>query len=180
VSSLLRQIESWRDWSFRANLTLSYRMAQCTLGSINGGLDPPISASSELMATRLSADNEVGRRRPRGLTRDTRQPAQSPSKPLEPIHPRLAPTRRSVDQQVAALRSSLTQVPLYSVALDVASAQACLPPARTTNKRCSSSCLLQSSSSFMEVDLEGVLIQAGALHTQAFFGGAWSRGPTSS
>ena len=31
------------------------------------------------------------------------------------------------------------------------------------------------------LDLEGVLIQADALHTtQAFFDGAWSRGPTSS
>ena len=31
------------------------------------------------------------------------------------------------------------------------------------------------------VELDGVLIQADALHTtQAFFDGAWSRGPTSS
>jgi len=31
------------------------------------------------------------------------------------------------------------------------------------------------------LDLDGVLIQADALHTtQAFFDGAWSRGPTSS
>ena len=66
------------------------------------------------------------------------------------------------------------QVPLFSAALGVAIAQACF--ATTENHERS---VLQKL--LGELDLEGVLIQADALHTQqAFFGSSQSRGPTSS
>ena len=63
---------------------------------------------------------------------------------------------------------------LYSAALGVAIAQACY--ATTENHE---RAVLQKL--LGKLDLEGVLIQADALHTQQpFFGSSQSRGPTSS
>jgi hypothetical protein len=63
-------------------------------------------------------------------------------------------------------------VTLYSAALGVAIAQACYATGANHERA-----LLQKL--LGELDLEGVLIQADALHTQqAFFGSSQSRGPT--
>ncbi len=68
----------------------------------------------------------------------------------------------------------VAQVTLYARALGVALAQ----KSYDTHESSERSVLKELLSS---LDLEGVLIQADALHTtQAFFDGAWSRGPTCS
>jgi hypothetical protein len=70
----------------------------------------------------------------------------------------------------------MPQVTLYSAALGVAIAQACYVTAPGDNHE---RAVLQKL--LGELDLEGVLIQADALHTQqAFFDSSRSRGPTSS
>ena len=68
----------------------------------------------------------------------------------------------------------IAQVTLYSAALGVAISQACY----ATSDNHERAVLRQLLG---ELDLEGVLIQADALHTQRpFFGSSRSRGPTSS
>ena len=68
----------------------------------------------------------------------------------------------------------VAQVTLYARALGVALAQ----KTYDTHESSERSALKELLST---LDLDGVLIQADALHTtQAFFDGAWSRGPTSS
>jgi hypothetical protein len=68
----------------------------------------------------------------------------------------------------------IAQVTLYSAALGVAISQACY----ATGENHERAVLRQLLG---ELDLEGVLIQADALHTQRpFFGSSRSRGPTSS
>ena len=68
----------------------------------------------------------------------------------------------------------IAQVTLYSAALAVAIAQACYATGGNHERA-----VLQKL--LRELDLEGVLIQADALHRQqAFFGSSQSRGPTSS
>jgi hypothetical protein len=68
----------------------------------------------------------------------------------------------------------VAQVTVYARALGVALAQ----KSYDTHESSERSVLKELLSS---LDLEGVLIQADALHTtQAFFDGAWSRGPTCS
>ena len=70
--------------------------------------------------------------------------------------------------------SFITQVTLYSAALGVAISQACY----ATGENHERAVLRQLLG---ELDLEDVLIQADALHTQRpFFGSSRSRGPTSS
>ncbi|MBD1193099.1 hypothetical protein [Vulcanococcus sp. Clear-D1] len=67
----------------------------------------------------------------------------------------------------------IAQVTLYSAALGIAIAQACYATSDNHERA-----VLQRL--LGEFDLEGVLIQADALHTQqAFFGSSRSRGPTS-
>jgi hypothetical protein len=69
--------------------------------------------------------------------------------------------RGSIEQTSGGGSAFIAQVTLYSAALGVAISQACYATG--------------------ELRLEGVLIQAGALHTQRrFFGNSRSRGPTSS
>jgi hypothetical protein len=64
-------------------------------------------------------------------------------------------------------------VALYSAALGVAISQACYATGENHERA-----VLRHL--FGELDLEGVLIQADALHTQyPFFGNSRSRGPTS-
>ena len=68
----------------------------------------------------------------------------------------------------------VAQVTVYARALGVALAQKAYD-SHDSSERTALKELLST------LDLEGVLIQADALHTtQAFFDGAWSRGPTSS
>ena len=68
----------------------------------------------------------------------------------------------------------IAQVTLYSTAQGVAISQACY----ATSENHEGAVLRQLLG---ELDLEGVLIQADALHTQRpFFGSSRSRGPTSS
>ena len=68
----------------------------------------------------------------------------------------------------------ISQVTLYSAALGVAISQACY----ATGENHERAVLRQL---FGELDLEGVLVQADALHTQRpLFGSSRSRGPTSS
>jgi hypothetical protein len=82
--------------------------------------------------------------------------------------------RGSIEPTSGGGSAFIAQVTLYSAALGVAIAQACY--ATTENHERS---VLQKL--LGELDLEGVLIQADALHTpQAFFGSSQSRGPTSS
>jgi len=67
----------------------------------------------------------------------------------------------------------VAQVTVYARALGVALAQKTYDPHEFSEK----AALKELLSS---MDLDGVLIQADALHTtQAFFAGAWSRAPTS-
>jgi hypothetical protein len=67
----------------------------------------------------------------------------------------------------------IAQVTLYSAALGVAIAQACYATGENHERAVLKKLL-------GELDLEGVLIQADALHTQQpFFGSSRSRGPTS-
>jgi len=82
--------------------------------------------------------------------------------------------RGSIEPTAGGGSAFIAQVTLYSAALGVAIAQACyatgLDLERSVLKK------LQG-----ELDLEGVLIQADALHTQQpFFNSSRSRGPTSS
>jgi hypothetical protein len=67
----------------------------------------------------------------------------------------------------------IAQVTLYSAALGLAIAQACYPTGEDHERA-----VLQKL--LAELDLEGILIQADALHTQQAFGSSRSRGPTSS
>jgi hypothetical protein len=81
--------------------------------------------------------------------------------------------RGSIDPTAGGGSAFIAQVTLYSAALGVAISQACYPtsenPERAVQRQL-----------FGELDLEGVLIQADALHTQRpFFGSSRSRGPTS-
>ena len=65
-----------------------------------------------------------------------------------------------------------TQVTVYARALGVALAQTTYDTHESSEKAALKELL-------STLDLNGVLIQADALHTtQAFFAGAWSRGPT--
>ncbi len=68
----------------------------------------------------------------------------------------------------------IAQVTLYSAALGIAITQACYATIEDHERA-----VLQKL--LWELDLEGVLIQADALHTQRpFFNSSRSRGPTSS
>lgn len=82
--------------------------------------------------------------------------------------------RGSIEPTTGGGSAFITQVKLYSSALGLAIAQACYAT-RENHERAVLKKLLR------EMDLEGVLIQADALHTQrSFFDSSRSRGPTSS
>jgi hypothetical protein len=82
--------------------------------------------------------------------------------------------RGSIEPTAGAGSAFIAQVTLYSAALGVAISQACY----ATGENHERAVLRQLLG---ELDLEGVLIQADALHTQRpFFGSSRSRGPTSS
>jgi hypothetical protein len=82
--------------------------------------------------------------------------------------------RGSIEPTSGGGSAFIAQVTLYSAALGVAIAQACCATSENHERA-----VLQKL--LGELDLEGVLIQADALHTQqAFFGSSRSRGPTSS
>ena len=82
--------------------------------------------------------------------------------------------RGSIEPTAAGGSVFIAQVTLYSAALGVAISQACY----ATGENHERAVLRQLLG---ELDLEGVLIQADALHTQKpFFGSSRSRGPTSS
>jgi hypothetical protein len=82
--------------------------------------------------------------------------------------------RGSIEPTAGGGSVFIAQVTLYSAALGVAISQACY----ATGENHERAVLRQLLG---ELDLEGVLIQADALHTQRpFFGSSRSRGPTSS
>ena len=82
--------------------------------------------------------------------------------------------RGSIEPTAGGGSAFVAQVTLYSAALGVAISQACY----ATGENHERAVLKQLLG---ELDLEGVLIQADALHTQKpFFGSSRSRGPTSS
>ncbi|MCT0224364.1 transposase family protein [Synechococcus sp. CS-1328] len=82
--------------------------------------------------------------------------------------------RGSIEPTRGGGSAFIAQVTLYSAALGVAIAQACYATSQN-HERAVLKMLLG------ELDLEGVLIQADALHTQKpFFSSSRSRGPTSS
>ena len=82
--------------------------------------------------------------------------------------------RGSIEATSGGGSAFIAQVTLCSAALGVAIAQACYATGEN-HERAVLQKLLE------DLDLEGVLIQADALHTQqAFFGSSQSRGPTSS
>ena len=82
--------------------------------------------------------------------------------------------RGLIEPTAGGVSAFIAQVTLYSAALGVAISQACYAT-RENHERAVLRQLLG------ELDLEGVLIQADALHTQRpFFGSSRSRGPTSS
>ncbi len=82
--------------------------------------------------------------------------------------------RGSIEPTAGGGSAFIAQVTLYSTALGVAISQACY----ATGENHDRAVLRQLLG---ELDLEGVLIQADALHTQRpFFGSSRSRGPTSS
>ena len=82
--------------------------------------------------------------------------------------------RGSIEPTAGGGSAFIAQVTLYSTALGVAISQACY----ATGENHERAVLRQLLG---ELDLEGVLIQADALHTQRpFFGSSRSRGPTSS
>ena len=82
--------------------------------------------------------------------------------------------RGSIEPTAGGGSAFIAQVTLYSAALAVAISQACY----ATGENHERAVLKQLLG---ELDLEGVLIQADALHTQKpFFGNSRSRGPTSS
>ena len=82
--------------------------------------------------------------------------------------------RGSIEPTAGGGSAFIAQVTLYSAALGVAISQACY----ATGENHERAVLRQLLG---ELDLEGVLIQADALHTQRpFFGSSRSRGPTSS
>lgn len=81
--------------------------------------------------------------------------------------------RGSIEPTAGGGSAFIAQVTLYSAALGVAISQACY----ATGENHERAVLRQLLG---ELDLEGVLIQADALHTQRpFFGSSRSRGPTS-
>jgi len=82
--------------------------------------------------------------------------------------------RGSIEPTASGGSAFIAQVTLYSAALGVVISQACY----ATGGNHERAVLRQLLG---ELDLEGVLIQADALHTQSpFFGSSKSRGPTSS
>ena len=82
--------------------------------------------------------------------------------------------RGSIEHTPGGGSAFIAQVTLYSAALGVAISQACYATGEN-HERAVLKALLG------ELDLEGVLIQADALHTQRpFFNSSRSRGPTSS
>jgi hypothetical protein len=82
--------------------------------------------------------------------------------------------RGSIAENDTGAARFIAQVTLYSAALGVAISQACY----ATGENHERAVLRQLLG---ELDLEGVLIQADALHTQRpFFASSRSRGPTSS
>ena len=81
--------------------------------------------------------------------------------------------RGSIEPTTGGGSAFIAQVTLYSAALGVAISQACY----ATGENHERAVLRQLLG---ELDLEGMLIQADALHTQQpFFGNSRSRGPTS-
>jgi hypothetical protein len=81
--------------------------------------------------------------------------------------------RGSIEPTSGGGSAFIAQVTLYSAALGVAIAQACYATGENHERAVLKKLL-------GELDLEGVLIQADALHTQQpFFGSSRSRGPTS-
>jgi len=82
--------------------------------------------------------------------------------------------RGSIEPTPGGGSAFIAQVTLYSVALGVAISQACYATGENHERAVLKKLL-------GELDLEGVLIQADALHTQRpFFNSSRSRGPTSS
>jgi hypothetical protein len=88
--------------------------------------------------------------------------------------------RGSIEPAAGGGSAFIAQVTLYSAALGVAISQACYAcyACYATGVNHERAVLRQLLG---ELDLEGLLIQADALHTQRpFFGSSRSRGPTSS
>jgi hypothetical protein len=82
--------------------------------------------------------------------------------------------RGSIEPTAGGGSAFIAQVTLYSAALGVAISQACYATGENHERAVLKQLLGQ-------LDLEGVLIQADALHTQQlFFDSSRSRGPTSS
>ena len=82
--------------------------------------------------------------------------------------------RGSIEPTAGGCSAFIAQVTLYSAALGVAISQACYATSDNHERAVLRELL-------GELDLEGVLIQADALHTQKpFFDSSRSRGPTSS
>jgi len=80
--------------------------------------------------------------------------------------------RGSIETTSGGGSAFIAQVTLHSAALDVAICQACYATCENHERAVLKQVL-------GELDLEGVLIQADALHTQKpFFGSSRSRGPT--
>jgi hypothetical protein len=81
--------------------------------------------------------------------------------------------RGSIEPTTGGASAFIAQVTLYSAALGVAISQACYATTGNHERAVLRQLLAQ-------LDLEGVLIQADALHTQRpFFSSSRSRGPTS-
>ena len=81
--------------------------------------------------------------------------------------------RGSIEPTAGGGSAFISQITLYSAALGVAISQACY----ATGENHERAVLKQLLG---ELDLDGVLIQADALHTQKpFFNSSMSRGPTS-
>ena len=82
--------------------------------------------------------------------------------------------RGSIEPTAGGGSAFIAQVTLYSAALGVAISQACYATGENHERAVLKKLL-------GELDLQGVLIQADALHTQRpFFNSSRSRGPTSS
>ena len=81
--------------------------------------------------------------------------------------------RGSIEPTAGGGSAFIAQVTLYSAALGVAISQACYATGENHERAVLKKLL-------GELDLDGILIQADALHTQKpFFGSSRSRGPTS-
>ena len=82
--------------------------------------------------------------------------------------------RGSIESTAGGRSAFIAQVTIYSAALGVATSQACYATGENHERALLKQLIAQ-------LDLEGVLVQADALHTQQLvFDSSRSRGPTSS